>query len=857
MLDSLPPGSPVVRAACLYYRLGWWPVVLREPVFDGSHQDGKVPTQKGWQTLRMDEAEIVRAFRENSNCGLILGEASGHLTDVDLDTPQAVASAYALLPATPMRHGRKSGGVGHYWYRCPELTAIHTFADPEDGQHLVQIRYNDKKGLQTMVPPSVHGETRDLLVWLARTGAAILDVAGALDVLKPAAVTRSALLSSAQHVALCAMAARAMPAAGLHEWGLALCGYLARHTNPEFGHKLVRCIIQAGGKEVRCDEYRKMLDDAYQRLASDGGPVKGWQSLVEAVGEKRARKISEWLGAMDALPQQIRGQGAERAGFRICSKCQARRPADEEKCPSCGAARSKLIKPPSGKQKIGVNPYRYELSLLLNLTDEGNAERFLKLNTGKVLSCELLGGWYIWVEGEGRWRLDTTRRARDLARECARQMSGEALAIAEDVNAKAAGTEKTQKVPAADARGLCCHWASQTLGGQRMEALLSLAAADRRVAVEPEELDSDPLLLNVQSHLLSLSAEGLALPPLPHDPGKRITKLAPVVYDPAATCERWMMFLSEIFGADEALIAFMRRLAGYCLFGGNPEQVIAFLWGTGANGKSTFLETISELLGDYAATTTSETVLAREGGSNNQVFALARLKGARLVTMSETEEGQRLAESLVKVMTGGEKIAARFSHGNFFEFVPEFIPVVVTNHMPELRNVDEAMRRRVLLIPFRMTIAVEDRDPFLKRTLREELSGILNWALDGLREYYERVSDGAPGLAPPPSVQSATAEYFSEQDPLGPFAEGVCLFEPQARCTKTEIYKAYMRHCEETGAYCLSQTRFGRRMKDLLSLKYNVPRDQTEFRSGLSRWWLGVALNAGGFIPQPGSEPLL
>jgi len=821
----------ILSAAAEYRRHGWFPIPLTD----------KAPRVADWPNLRLAEDDIEQAFRPGDNLGLILGEASGHLVDVDLDDPAAVRLAPHLLPPTPMRHGRLSTGLSHYWYVCEippqpgrisgtKRYQIIPDEEPEPGKPpkkvtLIEVRYT---GGQTMVPPSLHPGTPELDC--ADKGELVQWAKGAE--MRPPRIEAKALFDAAQTLAGLALLCRHWRIGARNELAMLLGGWWSKAGMPRERAEAWMAALCSAAHDDEAENRLGALRASYDKLGR-GQAVAGWQELSSLLGEKVLNQGSVWLlgRAGRAAHPPDRGWGAG---------------------PVSGGPREPV------KGRTGVNPYRYELSLLLNLTDEGNAERFLKLNGGRVLSCELLGGWYIWVEAEGRWRLDTTRRARDLARECARQMSGEALAIGgEDVNAKAAGTEETQKVPAADARGLCCHWASQTLGGQRMEALLSLAAADRRVAVEPDELDADPLLLNVQSHLLNLSAEGLASPPLPHDPGKRITKLAPVVFDPAAPCERWTMFLSEIFGADEALIAFMRRLAGYCLFGGNPEQVIAFLWGTGANGKSTFLETISELLGDYAATTTSETVLAREGGSNNQVFALARLKGARLVSMAETEEGQRLAESLVKVMTGGEKIAARFSHGNFFEFVPEFIPVVVTNHMPELRNVDEAMRRRVLLIPFRVTIAIEDRDPFLKRTLREELSGILNWALDGLREYYERVADGKSGLAPPPSVQTATAEYFEEQDPLRPFTDARCLFEPQARCTVTELYRAYVQHCEESGAYCLSQTRFGRRMKDLLSLKYNVPRDATGYRSGLSRWWLGIAINAGGYIPTPGAEPLL
>ena len=679
-MDNLPPGPPAARAACIYRSLGWWPVALRAPQRDGSHGDGKVPFEKAWQTQRMDQARIIEVFNGHVNLGLLLGEASGHLLDVDLDTPQTVACAYNLLPPTPMRQGRKTGGVRHYWYKCPDMAGILTLADPEDGQHLIQLRYSDKRGLQTMVPPSIHGESGDLLVWISRSGAAILDVADALDVLKPSPVTKAALVNAAQHVALCAMLARAMPEAGQHDYALALCGYLARHAPGPLAANLVRGTIQAANRELRLNEFLSALTDAQKRLAEGSGAVQGKRSLAEFVGDKRLHQADVWLGVRDGRSASVFSQpgsgGAQpQPRQRTCSKCGAVRDDGVEACPSCGGKRSKVVKDELDRTKgrTGINPYRQQLSLLLRCTDEGNAQRFLKVYSARLLHCELLGGWYAW-DG-ARWVQDTSRQALELARECGREMSLQALSISDDVQLKGPHGEPVT-VPAADARTVSSHWAATTLNASRLAALLELAASDRRVAVLPEDLDADPWLLNVANATLRLDTPrgehlGLLAPPLPHDPARRITKLAPVPYDPAAVCPLWLKFLGEVFpaaegGGDAELIAFMQRLAGYCLFGGNPEQVIVFLWGEGANGKGVFKDTLSAMLGDYAMTAASETILAREGGSNNQVYALAQLKGARLVTMSETDQGRKMAESLVKVMTGGDPISARKSHQDFF-----------------------------------------------------------------------------------------------------------------------------------------------------------------------------------------------
>ena len=790
----------ILKAAGEYRRLGWWPVPL----------SGKQPRGEGWPQLRLSEDELAGAFREGDNLGLILGEASGGLVDVDLDHPLAVRLAPFLLPPTPMRHGRAGAGVSHYWYQC-ELKQTQRWQLPPDeaGQRVTVIEARSNGG-QTMVPPSIH-PSGEPVQWIKG------------GKLTPAKVAARELASACQAIAALAALSRLWLPGARNDLAMRLGGWWAKAGLPrERAELLITALCGASG-DNEAENRLGAVRLSYDKHAR-GETVAGALELASQLGEGVFNQAARWLGLAGRTAAKT-GRGTGDAG--------------------------------PVKGRTGVNPYRYELSLLLELTDEGNARRFLALYGERVLHCALLGGWY-WWDGQ-RWQLDSTGRALEYARECSRRCADDAINLDADVRVLVAdgrGGKRLQVVPAEDARAVSSHWAAATQNAQRLSAMLALAAADRRVAAVPEELDSDPRLLNCANGTLALHSERLLAggePLEPHQQAHRLTKLAPVEWQPEGECPRWQQFLGEIFG-DAELESFMQRLAGYSLFGGNPEQVIAFLWGSGANGKSTFLETLSAMLGDYALTTPSETVLAREGGSNNQVYALAQIKGGRLLTIAETDEGQRLAEAMVKAMTGGERITARYPHGMFFSYTPEFLPVVATNHMPELRNVDEAIRRRVLLVPFKVTIPREERDPRLKEQLRAELPGILRWAVAGLLDYEERLSEGKSGLAPPASVLAATASYFEDQDPLAPYLAERCILSETVRCLKGVLYKDYKDWAETNGRWALGVNKFGGQLKRALMAHYNLPPEAVENHGGTQRWWLGIALRdapaAGGGLLQ-------
>ncbi|HUS53275.1 MAG TPA: phage/plasmid primase, P4 family, partial [Thermohalobaculum sp.] len=306
--------------------------------------------------------------------------------------------------------------------------------------------------------------------------------------------------------------------------------------------------------------------------------------------------------------------------------------------------------------------------------------------------------------------------------------------------------------------------ATMLASAKSVAAVEKLAKSDRRLAATIDQWDADPWVLNTPDGVVDLKT-GTIRPHKPDDYATMITATAP-----GGDCPRWRKFLDEITGGDADLAAFLQRLAGYSLTGSTREHSLAFLYGTGANGKSVFLGTLAGMLGAYAKTAPIETFTATM--TDRHPTDLAMLRGARLVSAQETEEDRRWAESRIKSLTGGDVIAARFMRQDFFEFTPQFKLVIAGNHKPGLRSIDEAIRRRFHLVPFTVTIPPEKRDPDLAEHLKAEWPAILAWAIEGCLAWQR------DGLAPPESVLAATAHYLEGQDAIAAWIDDCCKRDP-------------------------------------------------------------------------------
>jgi len=266
-------------------------------------------------------------------------------------------------------------------------------------------------------------------------------------------------------------------------------------------------------------------------------------------------------------------------------------------------------------------------------------------------------------------------------------------------------------------------------------------------------------------------------------------------------------------------------MIGYALTGSTREHALFFLYGTGANGKSVFLSTIANLLGDYSKTAPASSFTA--SSTEQHPTDLAGLHGARFVTAIETEDGARWAESKIKSLTGGDKIAARFMRGDFFEFLPEFKLIIAGNHKPSLRSVDEAIRRRLHLVPFIVTIPEDERDHRLAEKLRAEFPGILSWAIQGCLDWQRE------GLRPPAAVRDATTEYLDGEDAVGRWIEECCVIERGIWTAARALFASWQSWCARSGEPEGSQRRFAQQLG---------ARGYERSRTGLSRGFSGIGL---------------
>jgi putative DNA primase/helicase len=375
------------------------------------------------------------------------------------------------------------------------------------------------------------------------------------------------------------------------------------------------------------------------------------------------------------------------------------------------------------------------------------------------------GKWLMW-DGQ-RWRTEDTLGATDLVRNVCRHAA-----------LKAASPKTAVKLAAAST----------------MSGVERLARSDRRHAGTADEWDADIWLLNTPGGVVDLRTGRMRA----HERTDRMTKVSTAV--PKGTCPTWRGFLSDVTGGDAELIDYLQRMVGYCLTGVTSEHALFFLYGTGANGKSVFVTTIATILGDYAANAPMDTFM--ETRSDRHPTDLAGLRGARFVASIETEQGRRWNESKIKTITGGDKVSARFMRQDFFDFFPQFKLLIAGNHKPSIRNVDEAMKRRLHMIPFTVTIPPEKRDGKLTEKLLLERNGILAWALEGCLLWQRS------GLRRPQSVLNATDEYFEAEDAMGRWLEERCVRVEGAKSLTSELFNDWKEWAEIAGEFIGSQRRF-------------------------------------------------
>jgi len=331
-------------------------------------------------------------------------------------------------------------------------------------------------------------------------------------------------------------------------------------------------------------------------------------------------------------------------------------------------------------------------------------------------------------------------------------------------------------------------------------AVERLARSDQRLAATVDQWDRDPWLLNTPAGTVELKTGSIR----EHRRTDYITRLA--TSSPGGDCSRWRTFIDQITGQNCELASFIQRMLGYALTGSTQEQSLFFLYGTGANGKSVLLNTVSGILADYHTTAPIETFTA--SATDRHPTELAGLRGARLVTAIETEEGRRWAEAKIKSLTGGDPISARFMRQDFFTFTPQFKLIIAGNHKPSLRTVDEAIRRRFHLVPFTVTIPPAKRDPDLPNKLKAEWPGILRWMIDGCLAWQ------GEGLNPPTTVRKATAAYLEAEDAIAAWTGDCCVHDPNRWERSTALFGSWSAWATRNGESIGSLKAFSQKLED-------------------------------------------
>jgi putative DNA primase/helicase len=400
-----------------------------------------------------------------------------------------------------------------------------------------------------------------------------------------------------------------------------------------------------------------------------------------------------------------------------------------------------------------------------DLTDGFVAGLFVNQHSDRIRYCP---AWRAWQVYDGMcWRPDLTLEIERCVKETIEHLSRQSSRI-NDGSVRRKFAAATRRFDNASA----------------IPAVLAMARSDTRVVIKPDAFDLDPFLLNCKNGTVDLRTGVLRV----HDPSNNLTKLAPVKFVPEAACPKWDSFLKRIMATNGDMIGYLRRVAGYALTGSVKEQCLFLLCGHGRNGKSVFINTLLQVLGDYGMTAPSNLITGR--AMQQHPTALADLNGARFVSISEPNEG-RLDEALMKSLTGGDSIRARRMYQDFYEFNPTHKIIIAANHKPEVIGTDIATWRRIRLIPFRVMIPVEEQNKALTEELRDEAEGILAWMVRGCLEWQRQ------GLQEPQEVKQATMDYREQADPIAEFIAVRCERGQLFRCKQSDLVAEYGRYCRD------------------------------------------------------------
>lgn len=777
-------GESCFAAALNYLRLGWSVLGCCPPDHFGvgeahkakCNHPGKAPwgPWKVYQDRLPTEEEIARKFKDNPrlNVGVCLGTVSGIIrVDVDGEAGEvklAEISGGDLPTTLEFVSGRANGGRG-LLYRIPNGVQLKT-TPLRTGQEKTELRFQ-ARGAQTILPPSLH-HSGCRYEWVVGRGPGEIEIA-------------------------------VMP-----DWAIeALKPTPPRNSDQDRGNRL-NAVVKYVDAAVRAE------------LAILSGTLEGGRNDQL---NKSSFVLGQFVGAGVLGRAEIEeillaaavgiGLPLKEAAATIKSGLDSgvARPRDLTHTGRLGPP-----SPPSTNGTLHSAPDDVPSGREAPFTDVANARRFVARHGQNVRYCY---PWRSWLHWTGlRWSLDQTGTAMRLAKDSVIQLLH---SVHRELDQAIRQAHSSGAKPKLDQIDEMLDWAEKSHDIARLNALLDLARSEEGIPLLPADLDRDSWLLNCRNGTIDLRTGELR----EHCRSDLLTKLAPVAYDPTATAPTWMNFLNRIFAGNYDLIGYLKRAVGYSLTGDVSEQCLFFLYGDGANGKSTFLGAVQHVMGDYALQAVSDLLLAKQ--REQHPTERADLFGRRFVATIELDDGKKLAEALMKQLTGGDKIRARFMRKDFFEFDPTHKIFLAANHKPTIRGTDHANWRRIKLVPFSVTISDQDRDPHLLDKLKAEAAGILRWMVEGCLAWK------LDGLGEPDEVRQATAEYRAEQDVVGRFLQERCCTGPDYRIRASDLYRDFTTWRENGGERIeMTQTAFGR----TLTAKH-FDRDTS---NGV--WYIGLAL---------------
>jgi len=443
-----------------------------------------------------------------------------------------------------------------------------------------------------------------------------------------------------------------------------------------------------------------------------------------------------------------------------------------------------------------------------NFSDVGNAERLIAMYGNTIRFSHMQDAFLIW---SGRhWQADSTGGVMRLAKSTLKSLKAEGEAIDDSKDESLAALKKQ-----------ILSFAVRSENDSRIRAMVNLCKSHSEIIIG--NTDSDPFLLNVKNGTLNLKTGKLQS----HVKSDYITKLVDIDYDIEARCDNWRSFLDKIFMSDKELVDFVQKSVGYSLTCSQEEQCFYILYGGGANGKSTFLNTIKAITGDYADTLKGSSLMARhfEDGARGD---LAKLSGKRFVVASELNEGQTFDESLIKAFTGDDAIPVRFLYGEEFDLIPGFKIWVGTNEKPKIRGTNQGIWRRVRMIPFLHTFSEGEKDKnFFEKHLAAELPGILNWAMEGCLKWQK------DGMVIPQKVKRAGDEYKGEMDLVQRFLDESCITGDVYTLKVGDLYQHFCNWCSKSGDRPVSNVKFGKNLKE---------KGFEQYKANNCRYWKGIGV---------------